>query len=151
MNTFKEGYTIVEILIVLSVLALVIAVFLPSFQKIREGQVLKNAASEVFSALDKARSQGLASYNSLEYGVHFETNKITIFSGTIYSSSATDNLDIAITLPAYISAITLTGGAVDLYFDRLSGAPNKTGTITVSNSSLSKTITISATGTASMN
>lgn len=151
MRNFKKGYTILEILIVLSVLAVLLAVFLPSFSKIRENQVLKNAASEVFSAIDKARSQGLSSYNSSEYGVHFEDHKIVIFQGTVYSPTDSNNEKILITSPAYISSVNLTGGAVDIYFDRLSGAPSKTGTITVSTPSASKTITVSDTGTASAN
>ena len=151
MFNFKKGYTVLEILIVLAVLSLLISIFLPSFQRIRSNSVLKSTASNIFSALDKARSQGLSSVNSSEYGVHFETQKIVIFKGTVFSPSDINNEEIPITMPAYISLISLTGGAVDLYFDRLSGAPNKTGTVTVSVSSSSKIITISATGAVSMN
>ena len=117
----------------------------------RDNQILKSTASDVFSALDRARSQALASVNSSEYGVHFQSDKIIIFKGTAFSAMAADNENIDIASPATISNISLTGGAVDLYFNRLSGAPDKTGTVTISISSLSKIITISATGAASMN
>jgi hypothetical protein len=126
-------------------------IVLPSFKTLRDNQVLKATASDVFSSLDKARSQTLASVNSSEYGVHFQSDKVVIFKGQVYSSSDVNNENIIITTPATISAIALTGGATDVYFDRLSGAPNKTGTITVTISSLSKVITISATGVTSVN
>ncbi len=95
--------------------------------------------------------KALSSVSSSEYGVHFESGKIVIFKGTAYSSSDSNNEDVPVSSGASISSINLTGGAVDLYFDRLSGAPNKTGNITISISSISKIITISATGAAGMN
>lgn len=151
MIIFKKGFTLIETLIVLAVLAILIAVILPSLQTMRSNQVLKTAASDIFSTLDKARSQTLASVDSSEYGVHFESSKIVLFKGTTYTSSDSNNIEIAITSPASITNISLTGGAVDLYFNRLSGTPNITGTITVSVSSTFKTITISATGASSVN
>ena len=139
-----------EALIVLAIIIILIAIVLPSFKTMRDNQVLKSTASDVFSALDKARSQTLSSVNSSEYGVHFQSDKVVIFKGKVFSSSDLNNENIFITAPASISSINLSGGAVDLYFNRLSGAPDKTGTITISISSLSKIITISATGAASM-
>jgi hypothetical protein len=43
------------------------------------------------------------------------------------------------------------GEVFDLYFNRLSGAPNVSGIITVSTSSFSKFITIYATGSVNVN
>ena len=151
MLNFKRGFTALETFIVLSVAILLIVIVLPSFQAMRNNQVLKATASEVVSALNEARSQSLSSVDSSEYGIHFESDEIIIFKGTTFSSLDPDNENISITSPASISSINLTGGAVDVYFDRLSGAPNKTGTITISVSPFSKIITISATGAVSMN
>ncbi|KKR74818.1 MAG: Tfp pilus assembly protein, major pilin PilA [Candidatus Nomurabacteria bacterium GW2011_GWA1_40_8] len=53
--------------------------------------------------------------------------------------------------PATISAITLGGGGSDIYFNRLSGSPSVTGTVTLSTTNYSKIITISATGVGSSN
>ncbi|OGI61050.1 hypothetical protein A2814_02225 [Candidatus Nomurabacteria bacterium RIFCSPHIGHO2_01_FULL_38_19] len=147
----RRGFSILETLVVLSVIVLLIAVILPSFQKMRDNQILKSTSLDVSSALDKARSQTLSSVNSSEYGVHFQSDKIVIFQGQVFSSSNPGNESIFIISPASISLINLTGGAVDLYFNRLSGAPDKAGTVTISISSLSKIITISATGAVSIN
>lgn len=139
---------------VLAVVGLLLIITIPQFSKIRENQVLKAASSDVLSTLDKARSQTLASVNSSEYGVHLQSDRVIIFTGTAYSAGAGTNETILITTPATISNVTFGGVSStsgNIYFNRLSGAPSTTGTITISNSSVSKIITISATGSISTN
>ena len=150
----QKGITAVEILIVVSILGILVLIALPQFSKIKENQVLKNTLGDITSALHNAQSQSLASVNSSEYGVRFQADKIIIFTGKIFSSEATDNKTINIISPANISNVTLGGVSSDtgdIYFERLSGVPSKTGTITVLTPSTSKVITISATGAVSMN
>ncbi len=150
LNT-KRGFSFVEVMLVLAIITIMIFIIAPSLRKMKENQILKTTLSEVISAINKAKSQSISSVNSSEYGIHFQSDKIVLFKGTTYSSGSASNENIILTTPATISSITFTGGATDLYFDRLSGAPNKTGTITVMVSSSSRIITISATGTVSMN
>lgn len=150
---FKKGITIIEILIVISIIGLIAAIVFPQFYKIREQQVLASATSEIMSSLDRAKSQTLASFNSSEYGVHFQSDKVIIFKGKTFTPGFIGNENINIVTPATISNVTLGGinaSTGDLYFNRLSGAPNQTVTITISTFSYTKTITISATGTASI-
>ena len=151
MNSFyKKGITIIELLVVLAVLGVMVSIALPQFSKMRENQVLKSGVQDILSSLDKARSQTLASLNSSEYGVHFEADKIIIFKGTDFSTRDTAKDEtINIITPAVLSSGTLTLPA-NIYFNRLSGSPSTTGTVTISTSSYSKTITISTTGTASV-
>lgn len=153
-NRYKKGISAIEILFVLAVLGIILSIAIPQFSKTRENQVLKNAVVEVVSSLNKAQSQTLASLNSSSYGVHFQSDKIIIFKGTVFSSGDTNNETISIITPANISNVTLagvSGSPGDLYFNRLTGTPNKTGTITVSTASYSRIITISATGSTSSN
>jgi prepilin-type N-terminal cleavage/methylation domain-containing protein len=150
-NTYKQGVTLLEIMIVLAIVVILIAVVVPQFSRMRENQALKNAVIDVVSTLNKARSQTLASVDSSEYGVHFEANHVIIFKGVVYSAGSSDNETVDILSPATVSDISLTGGATDLYFNRLSGAPSRTGTITVSSTNFSKIVTISATGGISIN
>ena len=141
-------------LIVVAIIGIMALIVFPQFAKMRENQVLKSASSDIFSAIDKARSKTLSSVDSSEYGVYFESGKLVIFKGTVYSGSDLNNEIINIISPANISNITLagiSGTSGELYFKRLSGSPSKAGTITVAVPSISKIITISATGSASMN
>ena len=153
-NISQKGITLLEVIIVIAIIGILIGIALPQFSAIKNAQIIKGAGEDILSVLGKARSQTLASLNSTEYGVHFETNRVTIFSGTVYSSGNVSNVIENISSPASISTISLTGGATDVYFNRLSGTPNKTGTIVVSissDTSLTKTITISSTGEVSIN
>jgi len=151
MINFKKGFTVIELLIVIAVLGIILSIVLPQFSKIKENQVLKNGVADVLSSINKARSQTLSSLNSSEYGVHFQSDRVIIFKGTSFDSGAGDNETINIISPATISTITILGGGEDIYFNRLSGTPSTTGSVVVSSANFSKTIVISATGTASVN
>ncbi|MFA6257078.1 MAG: prepilin-type N-terminal cleavage/methylation domain-containing protein [Candidatus Paceibacterota bacterium] len=151
-NFHTRGLTIVEILVVLAVLGIILAVITPPFSKSREKQLVNTAVGDTLSSLSKARAETLASKDSSSYGVHFESGAVIIFKGTSYSAGAGDNEEISILAPANISNVTLggtSGGSGDLYFKRISGEPNKAGTVTISSPEFSKIITITATGSAS--
>lgn len=150
-NIYKKGITIIEILIVIAVLGIIFSIVIPQFSKMRENQALKNGVQDILSSVNKARSQTLASLNSSVYGVHFQADKVIIFKGAVFSVGDAGNETIDITTPAIISNIALAGGGNEIYFNRLSGAPNTTGAVTVSTPAYSKIITISATGVASSN
>ncbi len=153
-NRYKQGITAIELLVVIFVLGVLFSIVIPQFSKIRELQVLKSGVEDVLSSIDKARNETLSSLNSSSYGVHFQSDQVIIFKGTVFSSSDANNEIISMISPAGISNITFGGvssTAGDVYFSRISGSPNTTGTITVSTSSFSKIITISATGVASSN
>mgnify|MGYP001594673516 CR=1 FL=1 len=143
-----------EILIVVSVLGILFLITLPQFSKIKENQVLKNTTGDIISTLHDAQSKTLASLSSSSYGVYFQSDKIITFKGTVFSVGDVNNKTINIISPASISNVTLGGvssSTGDVYFERLSGVPSKTGTITISMPSASKIVTISATGAVSVN
>lgn len=150
-SMLKKGITMIELIIVVSIIVILISITLPRFSEMRSIEVLKTATADVLSSVEKAHSESISSVDSSEYGVHFETNNVIIFKGTAYTISAADNETIPVISPATISSISLTGGVVDIYFDRLTGASSATGTVTVSNGSNSKILTISTAGSISSN
>lgn len=149
-----RGVTLIEFLLVVAVIGILIAIIIPQFSKSRELQVLKGGVTDTLSSIDKARSQTLSSLNSSSYGVHFQSDQVIIFKGTVFSPGAGTNESINFTSPAGISNVTLGGvssSSGDIYFNRLSGTPSATGTVTVSTTNYSRIITISATGVANSN
>ena len=153
-NFYKKGFTLVEMLLVIAIIMIIVAVATPQLLRMRNLQIIKGSGEDVLAVFNKAHSETLASLNSLQYGVHLQSDKIIMFSGTVYNSNNASNEIIKIVSPATISSISLANGGSDIYFSRLSGTASTTGTIVVSissNASLAKTITISATGGVSMN
>lgn len=150
----KRGVTLAEVLIIIAVIGIITAIALPQFSKIKENQIQKVAVEDVLSSLNKARSQTLSSLDSSSYGIHFQSDKVLIFKGEVFSVDGADNEIINIISPASISNVTLgevSGESGDIYFNRLSGAPNQSGSITISTPSFSKIITIYPTGVFSVN
>jgi len=150
----KTGFSFIEIIVIIAVIGILVSAVVPQFSKIRQRQVLKSAAADILSSLDKARTETLSSLNSSEYGVYFEADKVTIFKGTTFTANSPDNEVVLLTDPANISNVTFGGvssSSGSLYFNRLSAAPNTYGTVTVNTPSYTKTITISATGMSSIN
>ena len=154
LSFYKKGITLVEILVVISILVIMVSIIVPSFNSMRERQALNNAVADVLTSLNKALSQSSSSLDSSEYGVHFQSDKVIIFKGQVYSSLDSTNEIINIISPAYISNVTLnsvSGTSGEMYFNRFSNIASKTGTITVSTTNFSKIITIGALGIISTN
>ena len=153
-QSFGRGVTVIELLVLISVIGLIILIVLPQLSQTRENQVLKSGVEDVLSSINKARGGTLSSLNSSEYGVRFQSDRVIIFKGKVFSAIAPDNETINIAAPASITNVTLggvSGTSGDMYFNRLSGSPSTIGTVTLSTTSYTKIITISATGVASVN
>lgn len=148
----RKGFSIAEVVIIIAIVAILTALAVNRFSSIRQRQSVETAVADIISTLNKASSKTLASYNSTNYGVHFEANAIVVFSGTTYSGNLNDPSNdpyTSIVSPASITNVTLNGSSGvsgDFYFNRLTGVPSKTGTITVTAGSFSRIITIGATG-----
>lgn len=150
---FTKGFTVLEILFVLSILGILFAIVTPQFTKMRDSQVLNSATADVLSVINKASSQSLASLDSSAYGVHFASDRVTLFKGTVYDQNAATNQVVLLTAPATITAIGF-GGPTSLYFERLTGTPNVYGTVTIGLTSgvhVDRSIIIDRTGRISAN
>lgn len=145
-NFLNKGITVVETLIVVSIIVLIIGIVMPRFSDMRNVQILQNSTLDVFNALNKARSNTLSGLNSQSYGVHFSSNQVIIFEGITYAPDSASNEVIDLDSRSSISSISLSGGGNEIYFNRIYGKPNKTGTLTISVGSFSKTVSVGALG-----
>lgn len=150
----QRAFTAIEILIVLAILAILSVTFFGSFSKFHTAQTLKVSSEGIVALLNDARSRTLSSENSMQYGVHFQSDKAVFFVGTTYSSSASTNISFDLDSNSTISSISLQGGGSDVLFNRLYGDTGTYGTITLqltSDSTKQKIITIAKTGIVSLN
>ena len=134
----------VEILISILILGILLTVTFFSLNSFRKAQALAASEGDMISVLEKAHENTLASINSTNYGVHFTSTQMTLFTGSTYASGTSTNV-----VTTFDSNVTLTGGGADVIFDRLVGTTSDYGTLVVSvagNNSQAKTITITKTG-----
>jgi len=145
----NSGITLIEIIIVMVILSIIAVFVLGSLSTYKQTRELKTEAEVVVAYLEDAKSKTLASLDLSQYGVHFETDSVTLFKGSSYSSSDPDNLVHELSSSVEASSISLAGSAVDVVFTRLTGDVTSYGTITISlisNSSKQKIITVTSLG-----
>jgi len=145
----KKGFTLIEVLISIAILALITAVILGIFRLFDENRALSSATAGVISVIEKARQLTLFSKDSSQYGVHFDTNEVVIFKGDTFSAMDVNNITTKLHSKIFIEDISLNGGAPDLIFERLSGETEEYGTITIqskADSSKTKVLIIEKTG-----
>ncbi len=145
----KRGMTILEILISAVIIVMVISILWSALSSFRNSNDITSANATIIGVLQDARARSLASQSNTNYGVHFETTKTVLFLGNSYSSSTTTNEVYLLPGSVQISAVGLTGGAVDVVFSRLGATTTVSGTVTIASkrdSSNTKTITIFSTG-----
>ncbi len=129
-----RGVTLIELLMAVSILVLLGGLLFLALGRFNLEKALDGGREEVIAALRDAQHETLASVGGTTYGVHLESDRITIFGGSAYDAGSQSNRVIRLS-PRVTLSSSLTGGASDIVFMRLSGKPSVTGTITISLSS----------------
>lgn len=145
----KKGFSLIEVIIVIAIFTVLFTITSTAFSRFNNNQALNRSVSEATSILDEARALTLASKNNTVYGVHFQSDKVILFTGQIFSDLDPDNKINIISSRVFISNIALLGGGNEIIFQRLTGKTEQNGTITlslISDSSKSKIITVQVSG-----
>lgn len=148
------GFTVVEILVALAVAGIVALIVTGSFSKAVPREALDKETGIVISLLDQARNQTLSSKKAAVYGVHFESAKAVLFTGSAYSGLDPSNVIEPLNSLVKIASTSLSGGGSEVIFKRLTGETAQSGTVTLSlvaDASQTKTITVFGTGLAQSN
>lgn len=145
----KSGYSVIEILIAVTVLIMVSGIVLASFNRFRRRAVVQNAAGSVASLLREARALTLAARDGVAWGVHFEATEVTLFKGPTFIAGAADNKLSRLDTLVRLATTSITGGGSTILFKKISGETDNSATTTislVSDSTVSRTVTVSASG-----
>lgn len=149
MKTFRRGVTLIELLVAIAVLVTIAAIGVAVFSRLTGQTALDASVQQVLSVFEEARSRTLASENDQQFGVHVTISSVVLFIGNTYSAEASTNEVTTLVGRVSISDISMTGGATDVVFERLTGKANVTGTITLtlaSDTSQTQVLTINSTG-----
>ncbi len=136
--TDRRGFSLVEILVAVSVFSILAAVAVPQFVAFRPKSRLNGAARQIYSELMWARSKAVDENSA--FVVTFPTNQTMQIAG---STTKTVNIQ------SEYSDVTLTSSASTITFTSR-GTASVAPTITLTNGAGTKTVTVRITGTVSI-
>ena len=125
----SKGFTLLELVLSLSLLVLVSSLVYGSFSSLNNRQILDTEIGQVKSYIQKARMDSLNSKNGDAHGVMFATSTLTVIEVMATSTA------YIYTLNNRVRLVGSTLGTSTLTFARISGLPNATGTLTYTYSS----------------
>lgn len=139
-----KGFTLIEVIMVVTLLAstigLVTAWTLTSLKRAE----LQSTTEVIVGILRKQQTSAMSSKGNLDHGIRLESDQYTIFAGPDYAtSSANSRQTFSMPNQLTISNITLAGGGSDLIFNKASGETAQDGTLSITHTSLSESMTIS--------
>lgn len=142
-HTATQGFTFVELLLVITILGLIVGLAVPFYQSFQVTSQLDNSTQEIVQALRRAQSQAMASEAYIAHGVHFEQSRYILFRGTTFSPADPFNETVDLPPTVIISAMS----TADVQFSRVQGVAGQAASLTVSTTNgESNGITISVAG-----
>ncbi|MFP4539541.1 MAG: Tfp pilus assembly protein FimT/FimU [Candidatus Paceibacterota bacterium] len=142
---FERGVTLIEILIVLTLLGIVFSLLLSTFSDLGSYRSLERDAAEVKSLLEEARIYTQGSREDSSYGVYFEGDEIALFKGGSWDTREAELERYQLQRGSDISLDGI-GGEQEIVFDRLSGELDVTGDISISGNDRDIVITLLKSG-----
>lgn len=140
---FKKGYSMVEMLLVVAIVAMIFSFSIPFGLRFYRTQIIIAARNDITSNLLKAKQRAVLQKNDSNFGVKIDSSvhNFVLFQGDSFDDRMTD-LDEMYDLPANINVSGLT----EIVFSKLTGIPNVTGTTTISYFDFSQSILVEESG-----
>ncbi len=135
MKKICGGFTVIEILVSLSVLFVLSVVIVWGFVQMERNSNLDAVSQEIISCIRRAQNKSLSAEENVRYGVYFDNsafpNSYTLFKGNSYAERDTDEDEVFL-LPddTELYDINLTGGD-EIVFNRIIGNTDQPGSLSV--------------------
>ncbi len=140
----KKGFSLVELLIVFSMIAVLSAVSITMYTQIKNKNNLEVSTTSIVQALRYAKMNAEQVNDDEKWGVYVTSDKVTVFKGNSYSNRDASS-DQDLNLPGGVEV----SGLDEVLFNKVSGIPEEEGAIILSNSDSTVTIVINEKGTVS--
>lgn len=127
----QKGFSLMEIVVVIAIMSMIGTFVVIAYAKFNSSQALEKDALQVISVLNQARSLTLSSKGNSQYGVHFGSSEVVLFTGENFQSEAESNIPVALNRLVSVSA-DLSGGGSEVVFERLTGRTAQSGTVALS-------------------
>lgn len=144
----SSGFTALELLIVIAIMAILLAVIVPSFLNFRRSSLLNTETQQLVTMINRARLLSVSSKNDDRFGIHLEAGKVVLFQGATYATSSPTNEVHAFDPALTLSSVAINGGGSELLFEKVTGATsqNATTTLLVTGTTASTTVLVLPTG-----
>jgi prepilin-type N-terminal cleavage/methylation domain-containing protein len=143
MKRTYSGFTLVEILVVIAVLAIIAMFSTVTFVNMRESATLRAGTSALYDALSGAREQTLGASQDIVYGVHIASTSVTRFEGDTFSMGTPSNREYLFEGNVRATSTLIGSGGSNII---LTGEPSQAGTIFLHNGMNTTTVVIHASG-----
>lgn len=106
----KRGFTFIEVVVVMGVMALLFALTAPDLFKLQDRNSLQNTTTELVSLM---RQQQFTAMNSGQIaGIHFTQSSYTLYTGDTFVPSSQENTVHTLSYPLAFSVIDFADGNV---------------------------------------
>ena len=138
----SRAFTLIELLVVMGIFAIMIGFTSINLIRPQTTSSLYTTIDQINSDLKQQQIRAMSGDGASSYGVYFETNRYTLFTGSAYSVGASDNFIVNLE-----GGITISNPQTSVVFAQRSGETTSTSfTITNTNSGEQKIITINSLG-----
>lgn len=143
MRKGSGGFTLMEIVVVIAIVTIIVAISTPLYIQVQRFSILSSSREEVFQGIRLAQVSAFTGKHNTNVGIYFQTTAFTLYEGSSYATR-TAGSERLFTLP---DTVTLSGLS-DLNFEKGTGFPSSTGTLTLqyTDSGASETITVNQLG-----
>lgn len=137
----KNGFTLMELLIVIGIIVFLSAVFLPIGLNFYQLQVLNKTSDQVIWLLKQARTNALSQKKNSAFGLYFAEQQVILYQGESYQLRQIE-MDQTYPLAESIQRY----GVEEINFSKGTGLPKQTGLVTLKSNQREKTIQINQMG-----
>lgn len=125
----QRGFTLLEVLVALSITALIGALALVSVTNSRRVRDLAAAGQNTLSLLRTAQTNTISGKDGSQWGVHVEGSEVILFRGSAYAGA---DIITSYPVPDGIEIVDIDfGGGQDAIFRRVDGTANQSGAFTI--------------------
>lgn len=137
----RPGFTLLEVLLSISLVAVLTAIGIPVYRSLQQRSDLDVSAATIAQAVRRAQAKAVAMADDSGWGVAVNQNQAVVFGGNDYASRDPIADEIF-----ELSGISQYSGLAEIIFVKAEPAPNTSGDIIISNGNETKTITINNKG-----